>query len=186
MASTKGIIERAPLPPPNAPLIGEKDRSRIFGLIGQQLQDVLNGPGSYYPDGVKKSPDALMDDLTSFYSSVEGLGRQLNDPSNIMGDVLNELQKFNAAFAPATKWSDPHDERDKAIELPRDVSPTTRDQNIMEVDPGFGVPYPIPYPYSNQSTKERPISDTPSSQAPAGEEPSTYRRLATRLVFPSR
>jgi len=41
-----------------------------------------------------------MDDLTNCYQSVERFGKQLNDPNNIMGDVLDELRKFNAAFSP--------------------------------------------------------------------------------------
>jgi hypothetical protein len=66
--------------------------------------------GSYDPEGIKKNPDALIDELKGFYSSVERFGKQLNDPNNIMGDVLNELKKFNGAFAPATNWSDPNDQ----------------------------------------------------------------------------
>jgi hypothetical protein len=75
MTEGRGPIERAPLPPPNAPVIGEGDRSRIFGMIGRQLDDIINGPGSYYPEGNKKSPDALMDDLMNLYNSVERLGK---------------------------------------------------------------------------------------------------------------
>jgi len=63
----------------------------------------ISSTGSYYPDGTKKGPDALLDDLTEFYSSVDRLGKQLNDPSNIFGDVLGELGKFNGAFAPMAK-----------------------------------------------------------------------------------
>jgi len=94
--------------------------------------------GSYDPEGIKKNPDALIDELKGFYSSVERFGKQLNDPNNIMGDVLNELKKFNGAFAPATNWSDPNDQRDKSIELPSELTPETQDRNVIEVDP-FGV-----------------------------------------------
>ncbi|MGJ4888081.1 hypothetical protein [Bradyrhizobium sp. HKCCYLR20261] len=140
MANERSFIERAPLPPPGAPTVEHGDRSRIFGIIGKQLDAILNGPESYYPDGTKKEPDALLDDLTGFYSSVEQLGRQLNDPTNIMGDVLDELRKFNGAFAPMAKWSDPSMQRDKAIELPPELAPKTLDQNNIEIDP-FGGPF---------------------------------------------
>ena len=149
MANNRGMIEQAPLPPPNAPSIGEGDRSRIFGLIGKQLDDIINGPGSYDPEGIKKNPDALIDELKGFYSSVERFGKQLNDPNNIMGDVLNELKKFNGAFAPATNWSDPNDQRDKSIELPSELTPETQDRNVIEVDP-FGGPYATPMPWKNR------------------------------------
>ena len=127
MTDSRSIIERAPLPRPNAPTIGEAVRSRIVGIVGQQLDGIINGPGSYYPEGTKKGPDQLMYDLTSFYDSIERLGRQLNDPNNIMGDVLNELKKFNNAFSPSTNWSPSTPPRDKAIELPPELTPYTRD-----------------------------------------------------------
>src|SRR4051794_35789236 len=129
MTNDRGLIERAPLPLPNAPTVKQGDRPRIFGMIGKQLDGIINGPESYYPDGTKKEPDALLDELTDFYGSVERLGKQLNDPSNIFGDVLDELRKFNGAFAPMAKWSAPSMQRDKAIELPTELAPKTLDQN---------------------------------------------------------
>jgi len=55
MTNSRSIIEQAPLPRPNAPSIEEGDRSRIFGMVGKQLDDIINGrPGSYYQEGIKK------------------------------------------------------------------------------------------------------------------------------------
>ena len=183
MTNSRGIIEQAPLPWPNAPNIGEGDRPHIFGMIGKQLDDIINGPGSYYPEGTKKSPDALMGDLTEFYNSVERLGKQMNDPNNIMGDVLDELKKFNGAFAPITKWHPSSPERDKAIELPPDRTPYTRDRNVIEVDP-FGRPYAPPMPWKD-TRKDWNASAERSEPASTGQGPNAYRRLSSRLVYPS-
>jgi hypothetical protein len=172
MADSRGFIEQAPLPPPGAPTIGQGDRSRIFGMIGKQLDDIINGPESYYPDGTKKEPDALLDDLTEFYGSVDRLGKQLNDPSNIFGDVLDELRKFNDAFAPIAKWSTPGMQRDKAIELPSEVAPKTLDQNNIEIDP-FGGPYAPHIPWKDPR-KDLVSVGWPASGANA-EEPRAYR-----------
>jgi hypothetical protein len=182
MANNKGIIEQAPLPLPNAPNIGEGDRSRILGMIGKQLDDIVNGPGSYYPEGIKKGPDAVMDDLTSFYNSVERFGQQLNDPNNIIGDVLNELKKFNSTFAPVTNWSGPSLQRDNAIELPPELTPNTRDRNIIEIDP-FGGPYAPSMPWKNPR-KDMNVSAEGQEQALNSQKPSAYRRLSSRLVYP--
>jgi len=183
MTNGRSIIEQAPLPRPNAPSIGEGDRSRIFWMVGKHLDDIINGPGSYYPEGTKKGPDALMDDLTNFYQSIERFGKQLNDPNNIVGDVLDELKKFNGAFAPAANWSDPGLQRDKAIELPTELTPKTQDQNIIEVDP-FGRPYAPPMPWKNPR-KDLNVSAEGPEQPLNSQTPNTYRRLSSRLVYPS-
>jgi hypothetical protein len=183
MTNNRSIIEQAPLPPPNAPSIEEGDRSRIFGLVGKQLDDIINGPGSYYPEGIKKSPDALMGDLTNFYRSIERFGKQLNDPNNVMGDVLEELKKFNGAFAPATNWSDPNDQRDKPMEAPPQLAPKTRDRNIIEVAP-FSNPYAPPMPWKNPR-KDLNVSGEGPQQGLNGQRPSAYRHLSSRLVYPS-
>ncbi|WP_316204906.1 hypothetical protein [Bradyrhizobium sp. SZCCHNS3004] len=183
MTDSRSIIEQAPLSPPNAPSIGEGDRSRIFGMVGKQLDDIINGPSSYYPEGIKKNPDALMDDLKGLYGSVESFSKQLNDPNNIMGDVLRELKKFNDAFAPATDWSDPNDQRDKSIELPTERIPKTLDQNIIEIDP-FGRPYAPPVPWKNPRSDLNVSAERPEP-ALDSQNPNAYRRLSSRLVYPS-
>ena len=156
MTDSRGLIEQAPLAAPGAPSIGEGDRSRVFGMVGKQLDNIINGPGSYYPEGHKKSPDALLKDLSDFYGSVELLGKQLDDPSNIMGSVLDELKKFNDAFSSSARWSTPSYERDKGIELPSGLIPKTQDQNVIEIDP-FGGPFAPPMPWKVPK-KDRSVS----------------------------
>ncbi|XUM22259.1 hypothetical protein ACRAVF_01110 [Bradyrhizobium oligotrophicum S58] len=112
MTNDRGLIERAPLPLPGAPTIEQGDQPRIFGMIGRQLPSIINGPESYYPDGAKKGQMPCWA-MADFYGYVERLGKQLNDPSNIFRDVLDELRKFNGAFAPMAKWSDPSMQTDK-------------------------------------------------------------------------
>ncbi|WP_316227222.1 hypothetical protein [Bradyrhizobium sp. SZCCHNR1047] len=182
MASGRDFVERAPLPPPGAPKIEEGDRSRVFGAIGEQIDDIVNGPGSYYPEGHKKSPDALLEDLTNFFGSVERLSKQLDDPSNIMGDVLDQIKKFNDAFAPSARWSTPSSQKDKAIELPFKLVPETRDRNVIDV-PDDG-PYTPPMPW-RAPRKDRNVLLGGPQRVAGGVDPRVSRRLATRLIYPS-
>ena len=54
MANESGLVQRAPLPPLNGPTITEADRPHVYGAIGKQLNDILNGTASYYTDSANK------------------------------------------------------------------------------------------------------------------------------------
>ena len=54
MANGNGFVQRAPLPPLNSPTITEADRARVYGVIGKELNNILNGATSYHSDSVKK------------------------------------------------------------------------------------------------------------------------------------
>jgi hypothetical protein len=73
-------IEKRPLPAPNAPTITEGDRSRVYGAIGKELNDILSGKQSYYQEGVQKHPREIASDLDNFVASVKDLGNHVNDP----------------------------------------------------------------------------------------------------------
>jgi hypothetical protein len=57
-------VETQPLSPLN-PLttITEQDRSAIYSRVTGQLNYLLNGPGSFYADGVRRNPEDLLDSL---------------------------------------------------------------------------------------------------------------------------
>jgi hypothetical protein len=61
--ANEDIIRRAPLAPPNSPTIAAADRSRVYDLIGRELNGALNGEASVHPDGMKKGPADLMFNL---------------------------------------------------------------------------------------------------------------------------
>jgi hypothetical protein len=98
MADRNGIVQRAPLPPLNSPLINEADRARVFGVIGKALNNILNGPNSYHADTMMKSSRDLMLELDSFANSVKRLKGAVNDPADIVGDAVRHLDHFKQAF----------------------------------------------------------------------------------------
>jgi hypothetical protein len=153
MANGNGFIQRAPLPPLNSPVITEGDRARVYGLIGRELNSILNGANSYHLDGVKKSSKDLMSELNGLITSVERLKNAVNDPENIVGDAARYLHSFGKRFETGvsndieTMWNDPRDERDMGIRLPDHLAPITEDHNIIHVDPEsdgqFSTPNPL-------------------------------------------
>ena len=69
MSNDNGRIESAPPLPPNSPTITEADRARVYEMIGKELDNILNGSASYYPDSGKKNPYELMSELQSFIAA---------------------------------------------------------------------------------------------------------------------
>jgi hypothetical protein len=145
----------------------------------------LNGPAPYYTDGVKKSSNHLMSDLKGFIGSVNRLKDAVNDPANIMGDVLIDLNSFKDAFKARTSndvetmWNDPGDKRDHGILVPNDIAPTTQDHNVIAPDLDFRFPVPSPKA-PNQFRQLRASAGAPSS-APdlyAQAQPKSATRLS--------
>jgi hypothetical protein len=88
MANGNGLVQRAPLPPLNSPIINEADRTRVYGAIEKQLNTILNGATSYYSDSMKKSSKDLMSELDDLIGAVQSLRDVVNDPGNILGDAV--------------------------------------------------------------------------------------------------
>lgn len=149
--ANEDIIRRAPLAPPNSPTITAADRSRVYDLIGRELNGALNGEAPFHPDGMKKGSADLMSNLNGLIGTVASLKEAVNDPTNIFGDALHDLGVFRDAFKDATSndaeamWDDPKDPRDSKIRLPDGLAPTTGDNHIIYVDPNHG-PYSSPNP----------------------------------------
>jgi hypothetical protein len=65
-------IEKRYLAPRNpATTITEADRSKVHEIIGKQVAKILTGDQSYYPDGVRKDPQAVASDLNDFIASID-------------------------------------------------------------------------------------------------------------------
>lgn len=189
MANGSGFVQRAPLPPLNSPTITEADRARVYGAIGKELNNILNGVGAYHADSVKKSSKDLRSELNDFIGAVESLKDAVNDPGNVVGDALRHLKAFEGAFTAGvsndveTMWNDSKDKRDSGIRLPDSLTPTTEDHNIISVDPDSDGQFSAPNPLSpNQWPKELKASTGSSDDvAASGETPDVYRRLTRRV-----
>ncbi len=73
-------IERAPLAPLGARTrINEADRAKVYELIGKQLNDLINGSGSYHPDGGRKSPQEIAEGIERLQGQVLGLKGFVDD-----------------------------------------------------------------------------------------------------------
>ncbi len=190
MANGNGLVQRSPLPPLNSPTISEADRARVYGAIGKQLNNILNGTGSYYADSVRKSSKDLTSELNDFIVTVESLKDAVNDPGNIVGDAVRDLEALKDAFTAGvsndveTMWNDSKDKRDGRIKLPDDLAPTTEDHNVLYIDPGSDGQFSAPNPLSpNQWRKELKASTrSPYDVAASGETPDLCRRLTRRTV----
>jgi len=190
MDNGNGFVQRAPLPPLNSPTITEADRARVYGVIGQELNNILNGPTSYHSDSVKKSSRNLMSELKNFIGAVDSLKETVNDPANIVGDAVRNLNRFKEAFEAATSndietmWNNPADERDQRIKLPDSFAPTTEDHNVIYVDPESAGQFSAPNPLSpNQWRRDMKASTAPSNDvAASAASPDIYPRLVSRVV----
>jgi hypothetical protein len=138
-------IERQYLPPLNPETtITETDRQRVNDIIRRQLADLLEGDQSYYPDGVQKDLQERVADLKGFIGSITSLHGRVNDPADILGDVIRNLNRHAKNFRERIESAGPSD----PIEVPSERSPTTRDWNELYVDPNpFAPPMEeLPHP----------------------------------------
>ena len=190
MANGNGFVQRAPLPPLNSPTITEADRARVYGAIGKELNNILNGATSYHADSVKKSSKDLMSELNDFITAVGRLKDAVNDPGNIVGDAVRDLKGFRKAFETGmgndveTMWNDPLDRRDNSIKLPDSLAPTTEDHNIIYVDPESDDQFSAPSPLSpNQWPKDlRASTGTSDDVAASGATTDIHTRPVRRVV----
>lgn len=137
-------IERRNLPPVN-PLakIEEADRVRVYDIIRRRLADVITGSHSYFPDGVQRDERGRLADLKGFISSVESLRQHVDDPSDVLGQAINDLREFAGRLGSQIEQHEPVDN----IEIPPHLSPTTADNNVIYANPD-GSPFSPPSPRS--------------------------------------
>lgn len=169
-------IEQRYLPPPDyETTIAETDRPRIYDAVRKQLVDLLEGSRSYYPDGVQKDWQARADDLDRYIKSFMGSQGRVNDPADILGDVMRYLRAHAVHFRDRMKEVGPSD----PIVLPPGLAPTTRDRNEPYVDPNAFAPPMKTFPVPRQ---EWPIAATSDRRTGRASRPE--RRLAPPIFFP--
>jgi hypothetical protein len=169
-------IEKRYLAPLNpAATITEADRSKVNSLILKELADRLSGNQSYYPDGVQKDSQTLASDLNAFIGSIQKLQGRVDDPSDILGGAVADLNNYADAFGTIRKENEPNDQ----IEVPRESFPNTSDQNV--IFPNLGPLSPVNPLVPNQQEPEtfdvmpvRMLSRVSGNNSSApGFEPST-------------
>lgn len=101
-------IERRYLPPLNPDTtITEADRDRVYNIVQRQLTTILEGDESYYPDGVQKRLQERASYLRRLIDSIASLQGRVNDPANILGDVVGHLEAHADTFDQRIESADP-------------------------------------------------------------------------------
>lgn len=125
-------IESYPLPPINfGTTIREADRSAVYGIIGKELNSILNGAESYYPDAGRKDIQTSHSELKSFIADLQKLQGDVNDPSNILTSVLSDLGHIQKALE---KTMEDEKAFDDAIQMKPEFAPNSSDSNILDPD----------------------------------------------------
>ena len=138
----------------------------------------MSGNQSYYPDGRQKDSQTLAADLRNFTASIKDLQSHVDDPSNILGKAIGDLEKYAQAFQKIMEGNEPVDN----IEVPPESFPTTRDKNEMYI-PDLG-PFSPPNPLLPDRWKKDLETSLESSDD--GENtidssrPNIYPRLQAR------
>lgn len=170
-------IERQYLPPLNPETtITEADRPRVYDIVRKQLDGLLRGDQSYYPDGVQKDWQARVEDLDGLIGSISSLRGRVNDPADILGDVIRHLGRDAEDFRDRINGAGPSD----SIELPPALSPTTRDKNELYVDPN---PFALPMKTLPRPQQEWPVSWSAGGVMGSGKS-KPERRIAPPIFFP--
>lgn len=172
-------IEKRYLAPLNpAATIEEADRLKVYGLIGERLADTLTGNQSYFPEGTKKDPRTLSSDLHDLIASLHAMQMRTNDPSNVLGQAIEHLKGHAKRFDEVMREDEPTDK----IEIPPELTPSTRDKNDVYVDQNPG-PFSPPNPLlpQHRSLERRVALDFPNGGAVAAtSEP--HPQFTSRMV----
>jgi hypothetical protein len=130
--------------PPLSPRISitRADRSAVYNAVKKELDGILNGPGSYVPDGLQiTNPNARLTRLNGLIQSLKAMRQnEVNDPDGVLESVAEDLRRLHEAA------SGELDNRDRNIVLDPNVTPDTRDRNDIYVSPA-------PDPYSPNPLK---------------------------------
>ncbi|MEH2513946.1 hypothetical protein V1291_005300 [Nitrobacteraceae bacterium AZCC 1564] len=126
-------IESHPLPPINfGTTIREADRSAVYGIIGRELNSILNGADSHHPDGGRKDVQTSYSELEAFIADLQKLQGDVNDPSNILSSVLSDLGHIQKALE---KTMEDEEALDDGIQMKPEFAPNSSDSNIIDPRP---------------------------------------------------
>ena len=136
-------IETAPLAPLNARTkITEADRAKVYALIGKQLNDLVNGPASNYPDGGRKSPQVISEDIKRLNGHVMNLKGFVDDPAGILDSVVKHLDDFRRGLDGVIKKEEPYDHNTISPVPPPDdnvIDPDSSPNAAQPSTPLFGL-----------------------------------------------
>ena len=127
----------------------EADRGAIRKVSADEFVHVSNGQ--------QKDANKQAADLDDFIGTLDNMQQSVSDPSNILGSVIDELKQHARDFHARIGQSAP-------IELPPELSPTTRDNRVIEV-----VPFPSWHSPPNPLSPKNWPKDTYTSFDPSGD-----------------
>jgi hypothetical protein len=109
-------------------------------------------------------------------NSITSLQGRVNDPANILGDVIRHLNAHAKEFAGRIESAEPIDK----IEIPPEKFPATRDRNELYVNPN---PIAPPMKELPQPRQEGDVS-APSRDRVNGGTKRPEWRIAPPIFFP--
>jgi len=168
-------IERKPLAPLNAlTKITEADRSTVYQAIGKELNYLLNGPGSFFADGVQLDTQNRLSGLEQLRKHVSDLQGVVDDPANILGSVLDDLRKLGIAVQGGMTYEDKHFDPGMVVKNNENL-PSTEDSNIVGIDPDTDSLLPNPrLGFPNTSPRNLiNLQDPNGKSGSSAGEPST-------------
>ena len=147
-------IERKPLPPPNstATAITEADRAEIIARANDVIDYYLNGPGSYWQAGPRKSllnePGvSTVTDLKRYRDGVIASQQFADDPNSILDSVIELINQAIYQVKTAAQDSEGRDDiwrgpprTDDPIDDPRVTSPRELSNKLSAISSPIASP----------------------------------------------
>jgi hypothetical protein len=132
-------VERQPLAPLDSrTTIAPADRGKVYDIVKRELDHLVNGSGSYHPDGARKSRQTIGDNILGLKNRVESLQSFVSDPSDILRSVLKDLDGFHKAFAAISSDEEPKDN----LDIPLDFVPGNPEHNSIDPKDFMATPRP--------------------------------------------
>ncbi|MQW89878.1 hypothetical protein [Sinorhizobium saheli] len=172
------MVKMKPLPPvnPDAPTVTDQDGTRQ--AIVDAIDHIINGAGSYYPDGRKIRPDIIQKNLQSFIGKLQIFQGTVHDPTGQLNEVVQRAKKLNDVYRDYV-------EKNVKNELPGGpvIIPPELDPGIL-IEPTRDGDFPTPPRLTPVDLPADPSSDPPSDW-PLTAETEDGRSFWERL-FPGR
>jgi len=148
-------IEKRPLPPPNstATTITEADKAEIIARANDVIDYYLNGPGSYWKAGPRKSLQETVGDLRKFKDNVTASKQFADDPNSIMDSIIDLIGKTTEQVEQAARDDEG---RDKISRFPPHTEDPIDDPRVTSPRAVSGAAVPISFPGDSQQAATPP------------------------------